>query len=332
MSKHPVKVGIIGAGFIGRSHARAVKENENALLVAVADISTPAGHGVVSDYGGTFYQDYNKMLATENLDAVIICTPDHLHLEPTIAVAKAGKDILLEKPLASTMEDAEGILKAVSENKVRLMVGHCLRFSPQYAYVKECVGRGDIGEPVHGWARRNAKITDGRRFKGNTSVVLFLGVHDIDFLRWCIGSEVVRVYAEKNQKVLKNTEMADSILSVLKFKNGFVASLEHSWINPENFGAVVDQKIEFVGEKGSVSFDGYNQGLNVWTGSGGRFGGAMEYFGQLRGSIYEQDKHFIECLQQGREFLISGEEARKTLRVALAIHESLKNEKPVSLD
>lgn len=331
MNRIPVRIGIIGAGFIGRAHARAIKENKDATLVAVAEIVESIGQAAAKDFGGKFYKDYSQMLAKEDLDAVIICTPDHLHLEPTAAVARAKKAILLEKPLATTLKDADGILQVVAENKVPFMVGHCLRFSPPYAYVKECVGRGDIGAPVHGSARRNAKIIDGKRFKGNTSVVFFLGVHDIDFLRWCLGSEVVRVYAEKNRKVLQGVGTDDSVLSILKFANGCVASLEHSWIHPEAFGAVVDQKVQIVGEKGVLSFDGYNQGLCTWTEGGGRFGAAGEYFGQLRGSIYEQDRHFIDGVKTGSEFLISGPEARKTLRVALAIHESLEKEKPVTL-
>jgi len=331
MNQNRIGVGIIGAGFIGCSHARAARENPQVELVAIADMDERRGRAAVSEYGGEYYRDYNRMLERNDLDAVIICTPDHLHLEPSVAAANAEKHILLEKPLASTLEDADRILEAAEKKRVRLMVGHSLRFNLPYAHLRDCLRKGDIGEPVHGWARRNARVIDGRRFEGNTSVVLFLAVHDIDFMLWCTAGKVVKVYAESNRKVLKEVGADDSVLSILKFADGFIVSMEHSWVNPENFGAVVDAKVEIVGEKGVISFDAYNQGLISWTESGTRLGAPAEYLGQLRGSIYEQDRHFVECLQSGSEFLVSGQEARETLLVALAIHESLRRGVPVQI-
>jgi len=331
MSDQRTRIGIIGAGFIARGHARCCHTIEETKLVAVADLDESRGRALVHDFGGDYYSDYHKLLERHDVDVVIICLPDHLHAEVSQAAARARKHILLEKPLATTLEDADKILKAVAENEIRMMVGHSLRFNVPYAALHERVKRGDIGTPVHGWARRNARIIDGRRFQGNTSVIMFLAVHDIDFLRWCIGSEVTRVYAEGNRRVLTDVGVDDSILSVLRFANGFIASLEHSWILPENFGAVVDAKVELVGENGMITFDSFDQGLSSWTQSGGSFFPPSDFLGQVRGSLYEELRHFIDCLHKKREFLVSGNDARQALIVALAIHESLKKGRPVDL-
>ena len=249
MSQTPIRFGIIGVGFIGRAHARCCQDIDGIHLMAVADLDKARSQAAAKDFGVEGYEDYKQLLARQDIDAVVVCLPDHLHVKPCLAAAQAGKHVLLEKPLASTLADADQILKAAEAHKCRLMVAHSLRFNLQYAAFRERVRRGDVGLPVHGWVRRNARIIDGRRFQGKTSVILFLAIHDIDFLRWCVGSEVVRVFAMSNRQVLKDVGVDDSVLSVLKFANGFVASMEHSWINPEKFPAVVDAKAEIVGAK-----------------------------------------------------------------------------------
>ncbi|MEM3630038.1 MAG: Gfo/Idh/MocA family oxidoreductase, partial [Nitrososphaerota archaeon] len=192
-----IKIGVIGAaGFIGEVHTRAAFEIPNAKLVAIADINEERGKEVAKKYNTKWYKDYNDMLKKEDIDAVIIATPDDLHLDPAIAAAEAGKHMLIEKPLATNVKDAEEIIKYAKKNGVKLMVGFIERFNPIFLTIKQAIVDGNIGAPILLYTKRINPLFIGERVGSRTNTLWWSGIHDIDLMHWFLEDDVYRVYAE----------------------------------------------------------------------------------------------------------------------------------------
>ncbi|MEM3560732.1 MAG: Gfo/Idh/MocA family oxidoreductase [Candidatus Aenigmatarchaeota archaeon] len=326
-----IKIGVIGAaGFIGEVHTRAAFEIPNAKLVAIADINEERGKEVAKKYNTKWYKDYNDMLKKEDIDAVIIATPDDLHLDPAIAAAEAGKHMLIEKPLATNVKDAEEIIKYAKKNGVKLMVGHTLRFFPEYVAIKEMIERGEIGEIIQIWTRRNSRVDRARRLKGRVSSVFFFGIHDIDFIRWCVNDEIKRVYAVANKKLLKEINVEDTILALLKFKNGCIASLENCWVLPQAYPTWCDARIEIVGTKSAIFLNMMEQGLMIYNENIRQYIPSTIHKKFISPILYE-DEHFINCLINNEEFIVTGEDGLIAVKIAEAIHKSINNEEVIIL-
>lgn len=330
-----IRVGVIGCGFIGKYHARTYSELPGVKLLATADVLEERARKVAKEFGAErWYTDYNELLARSDIDAVSIAVPDHLHRNPTVAAAKAGKAVLLEKPIATTLRDADAIINAVKRAGVPFLVGHIVRFDYNYVKAKEYVDKGSLGDPVSIWARRNNSITSPRRLRAwlkETSPLLFLGVHDIDIMRWIIGKNITRVYAEAESRVLKPHGVEDAVWSLFRFKGGTLGALENIWVLPSNMP--FDFKLELVGTRGSLWISQPNDGFVFW-GEGGPE--TLSYYqpvirGKVRGYLREEIAHFINCVRGKEEPLVSAEDARAAVEVALAMHKSLKEGRPIRL-
>ena len=143
-----VRIGLIGAGRIGRVHAQAYRQVSGGRLVAVADVIKPAAEKLAQEYGLESYQDYRDILVRPDIDAVLIATPNWLHAETAIAAARAGKHIFCQKPIALTLEDADAMIAGGNEAGVVLQVGFMLRFTPPMPDVKELVASGALGDVI----------------------------------------------------------------------------------------------------------------------------------------------------------------------------------------
>jgi UDP-N-acetylglucosamine 3-dehydrogenase len=194
-----MRVGVIGAGFIGAIHLDAYANMPEVEVVGVADArpeSATAGAAIV---GAHAYPSYEELVAAEDVDVVDVCLPTAYHRELALRAARAGKHVILEKPIARTLEDAQAIVEAFSDTHQRLFVGHVVRFFPEYQRIKAMVDEGDLGTVgivrtsrrspfLRGW---NDWYADWRMSGG---VLLDMLIHDFDFLRWALG-EVERLYA-----------------------------------------------------------------------------------------------------------------------------------------
>ena len=166
-----LKVGLVGSGFIGWYHARIFHESYGADLVAIADTDNNLAGKVNEDFGCDFYTDYKEMLEKADIDAVDICLPDANHVVPSVDAAKAGKHILLEKPMARTVDDCKKIKQACDSAGIRLMIAHVLRFDPGYRRLYDAVKTGEIGDVIHLSAeRKNSKLLAERlkRWRGRS--------------------------------------------------------------------------------------------------------------------------------------------------------------------
>jgi predicted dehydrogenase len=324
MMRDKLGVGVIGVGSFGMLHAQIYKRLDACALRAVADINPERLAEVASTLEVEGYTDYRELLKRDDIDAVSICTTDEFHVEPAVAAANAGKHILVEKPLALTPQNCDTIIEAASSSGVKLMVGHILRFDPRYVTAYREIRNGKIGELIHLSARRNNPISNAKRLSRHTSVLFFLGIHDLDFVNWCVGTKADRVYAEVSSKKLKDTP--DTVLAVLTFPGGTIASLEVSWVLPESFPGGLDARFEAVGTAGAIYVNG---GCETVAIARERFERpelfyAPELFGDRVGILRDELVSFIECVIHDREPVVGGKDAKAAVEVACAIQESFE--------
>jgi predicted dehydrogenase len=319
-----LRVGVIGVGTFGAKHARVYAQLDACTLQAVADVDARRAEAVSAGLHVTGYSDYRELLERADLDAVSICTPDGLHVAPAVAAAQAGKHILVEKPLALTPTDCDAILAAAEAAGVTLMVGQILRFDPRYVAAQAAIRSGRVGELVHMAVRRNNGLGSARRLAALTSVLFFLGVHDIDFLNWCAGAPAVSVYGQSVSRVLRDTP--DTVQALLRYPGGATASLEASWVLPDSMPLGLDASFEGVGTTGAVYVNGGSYNVSV---AAARFEQPELFYapdvqGTTSGALRDELEHFAHCVLRGATPLVGGSQGKAAVQVAWAIQRSLE--------
>ena len=329
-----VRVGVIGVGTIGIVHATALASSPLAELVGIAEINAELREKVASDLGTQGYANYQDLIRS-GIQAVSVCTPDHAHLKPVMDCLEAGLHIILEKPLATDPAEAERIAARVRQSDRIFMMAYIVRFDPRYALAKEAVDRGEVGEIVHMSALRNTGPLSPRYLKGRVSLAFFIGVHDLDQLMWMTGSPIERVYAESRGMLVKQeVGVDDTMLSVLRFKNGVIAQMNHTWACPVNREARLQSRLDIVGTKGQIGVEVWNQGLKIHGPNGIRFqdvsyGPTMH--GERVGNMRLQLEHFLKCVLRNEKPLVGVEEGLAGVKAAVALEESIRTGKPVYL-
>jgi UDP-N-acetylglucosamine 3-dehydrogenase len=199
-----LRVAVIGAGSMGRNHARVFLEIPDTDLIGVADRDETVAREITHRYGGDAYTDYKVMLDEIKPDAVTIAVPTLEHLDVARAVIERGIHLFVEKPIASSVEEGEKMIAAAEAAKVQLMVGHIERFNPAVSALKERLDSGELGRVFELDARRQGPFPARIRDVG---VVIDLAVHDVDVMRYVSGSDVVRVYAETERQIHSTYEI-----------------------------------------------------------------------------------------------------------------------------
>ncbi|HIE03515.1 MAG TPA: Gfo/Idh/MocA family oxidoreductase [Candidatus Latescibacteria bacterium] len=326
-----LKVGVIGVGNFGTLHASVLSRLAGCELVALADVDEGRLSQACRWFGTEGYTDFKDLIRRDDIDAVSVCTPDGKHVAPAVEAASAGKHIFVEKPLALSTEDCDRIIGAAREAGVKLMVGHILRFDPRYYAAYKAINEGRIGRLVHLYARRNNRITSGLRLASETTVLFFLGIHDIDFLNICAGSKVRKVYALANRKVLP--QGPDSVLALLEYEGGAVASLEVSWVLPEASPGSLDAHFHAVGERGAIYLEGGSRDLTLTTDRTERPDTvyAPEVQGETVGVLKQELSRFLRCISEEVDPPVTGEDGRRAVEVACAICTSYSEGREVEL-
>ncbi len=331
-----LKLGVVGLGFIGYLHARIINELPNAKLAAVADTDKDVLEKAKNDFGCDIYDDYQIMLEKADIDAVSICTPDQFHLKPVLAASAAGKHILVEKPIATTLDEALQIKDVIEKDNVRLMVAHLLRFDPRYVRIKEEIAQGGLGEILHLRGKRQNQRTIVERLGGRISMLFYVGVHDIDIVQWYAGSRITRVYAQKVAKFNSAYDSEDCIFFLANFANGSLATFEFSWALPKNFPAGIYASIEAVGTKGAGYVDILEQGARIFR----EEGIACEYpdtlhwpetNGRIMGDLRDEIEHYADAVLNNKEFLVPTNEVISAIAVIEAVLKSLDTDKAVEV-
>jgi predicted dehydrogenase len=319
-----LNVGVIGLGAIGQKHCTALAAVRRANLCAVADINQEVLSSTAVQYNATPYTDVKQLLAHPDLDAVVVATPDELHRDACVWAAEAGKHILVEKPLATTIEDAEAIIRAVDAAGVKLMVGFTLRFALHYKKVKDLVTAGTLGDLVSIFARRENIISQPERLKGRCGVLMFLGTHDFDAMRWIVGSEPVSIYSQAATSVPSPYPIENETFSIIRFANGVIGCAHIGWFLPDKHPAGRDFKLDVLGNKGSVNLDQMRQGIEIYMQDGAKFP-SVSY------GLIDEDRAFVDCVLDDTEIPATAEDGLISLRMVLAAMKSIETGQPVNL-
>jgi predicted dehydrogenase len=326
-----LKVGVIGLGFFGSRHARVYADHPAAELVGVADVDGARRAEISSATGARGYTDYGELLASD-VDAVSICLPDRLHEHAAVAAANAKKAILLEKPFAHTADAARRIIDAVEHNGIRLMIGHILRFDVRYVQVFHAADPSRLGEPIHVRAKRNGTRGTARRLGASSSILFYMGVHDVDAMQWIGRSRISRVYAQKREALGTGSE--DALYAVVNFENGAIGSLDYSWAWPDGLMNGFRAAFEIIGTRTAAALDVSDQGL-YFTDDTATAGGDThlwpEINGRIAGGLADEIDHFVKATLSGRPYLQDYREAYDAIPVLDALAASARSGEPVDV-
>lgn len=331
-----LKIAVIGVGTIGALHARIINENPNAELVSIADLNTELCENISKLYSCNAYHDYRKMLDKEELDAVDICVPEEYHVETAIAVAKAKKDIILEKPIAKNVVDAIAIKNACDKNGVRLMIAHVLKFDPRYVQLKDAILRGELGEVSSLSLKRIAPIDTPKRLNGKVSIFHYMGVHDIEWmLDYAENAKPIKVYAQMVSKKNVIYNECDTVFAIITFDNGIIGNLELSWALPENFSVGLVTGVEIIGTKGSGILEIKGEELKITSETGLAYSPDTLhwpcYNGNIFGDLKEEINHFILATLNKEPYIVDCERAINAIKVIEACCKSLESGLPQSI-
>jgi UDP-N-acetylglucosamine 3-dehydrogenase len=242
----PLRAAVIGLGMMGRAHVRVWDELiEGVDLVAVADTDPAALRESTDGRAARGYTDAASMLAVEDLDLVSVVVPTSLHLPTTIAALDAGSNVLVEKPIAATRDEAEKMIDAARRASRMLTVGHIERFNPAIRELRRRLAAGELGRIFEIRATRLGPFPARIRDVG---VVVDLAPHDLDVMRYLLGSDPVRLYAETEQRI--HTDHEDLFVGLLKFANGAVGVLDINWLTPTK-----QRTLSVTGERGMYTAD-----------------------------------------------------------------------------
>ena len=340
-----IGIGIIGAGFMGWLHARTLSQLYGVRIVAASDPNIRKLPKLTGRREPVrLYAGHRDLLAREDIDAVVIASPESQHRAAVEDAAAAGKHILLEKPIATTLADADAIIAAAKKHRVKLMLAHILRYDVRYAQIKAAVDEGVIGKPMVCYARRNATIQEARRLKGRVEVEEYIAVHDIDQVLWYFSDRPVKVSAEIAEgPVKKELGVHDYIWITIRFAGGGLAVVETGWglsesigrwKRPAAWGGFGDVCMELIGEKGSMYLDYRPMTLTAVDEEGWKFPDTLHWpqlHGEVVGDVLDEDRYFLRVLRNEAPIISTGQDGRAALAIVLAAMRSWKQNRSILL-
>jgi UDP-N-acetylglucosamine 3-dehydrogenase len=248
----PLRAGVIGLGTMGRNHVRVWDEAIDGVeLVAVADPRPEAVRLLTQGRSVRGYAEVTTMLAEEELDLVSVVAPTSMHHQLTVAALQAGAHVLVEKPIAATRAEAEAMMAAAAASRRMLTVGHIERFNPAIVELRRRLQAAELGRIFQVRATRLGPFPERIRDVG---VVVDLAPHDLDVMRFLLGSDPVRVYAETEQRI--HTDHEDLFNGMMKFRNGVIGVLDINWLTPTK-----RRSLSVTGERGMYVADYIGQDL-----------------------------------------------------------------------
>lgn len=336
------KIGLIGCGRIAPNHAKNITELENCVLTAVCDVVPEKAQAYSQMYGGDIYTDYRLLLEHRDIDIVAIATPSGLHAEIGIAAAEAGKHVIVEKPMALSLHDADRLIEACHKNEVYLGVCHQNRYNIAVQKVRKALVAGRFGKLTHAtavirWYRNQAYFEQDSwhgTWDQDGGVLMNQSIHNIDLLLWMMGDaeQVFAKVATRQHRI----EVEDLGVGLVSFKNGTFGLIEaSSSVHPKN----LEETLNIFGETGTVILGGTSiNKIEAWRFADGldQEDDVIRNVGESPPNIYGFGhrtlyRRFTEAVETGTSFDIPGEEGRKGLEMILAMYHSGLANQPIRL-
>jgi predicted dehydrogenase len=334
-----IDVGIIGTGWCGGIRAEVCAASPLVGSLHIAEIRPDRLAEVAAATGAAPTTDYKEFLDT--VDAVLIsATPETTHYPMARECLAAGKHVLLEKPLALTLAEADELVALADRLGRKFAIGYSQRFNPKQAYVKQCVADGTLGTPVSAMVSRHITRNLGRKIGGRIklSPAAMEATHDIDFLLWCLRpARPCRVYAQSVYRVMKPAhDVADCTWITITFDSGVVAVVGAGWILPPGYPNFSTTTIEFVGSEAALLIDDSHRDIVLNRMDGGIAFPLSTMPGEQVGHVYAgpmaaETEHFLAAVALDQPVLVPASEARDVMQVYLAADESAETGQPVEI-
>lgn len=330
-----VRTALIGAGTWGEVMLGAWDANPTATTLAVCDLDGDRAAKAAAKFGiEKVYTDLETMLETEDIDAVGIATPDFAHRDPVIACLQRDTHVLVQKPLATTVADAQAIVAAEKASNAHLMVDYQHRWGVGFREAKRIVGSPTYGAPVHGRIRMSNQRRiplETLRWSGQSNVLWFIGTHTLDLLRHVMASEPIRVVAAAEYGVLRDNgaDTPDFFQPMIQFDNGAWIQMENSWVLPNGDVDSIEMSMDLYGS---------NETLRVKSSPSELIVHATQQTSQVpagsRGTIMGRNlsiDHFIEAVRTGQEPSVTAHDGLMNTAALVAIERSVAEGRIVEL-
>ena len=341
-----VRVGVVGCGIWGQMHIRAYLQHPSADLVGICDKDEGRATEAARKFAvSKSFSDINDLL-DEGVGAISVATPDTAHADIVIAAARRGVHILVEKPLATTVQECRDMIAAARRAGVYLMVDWHNRWNPPYYEAWKSIRNGELGDVTYIYYRLSDTIyvpTKMLPWAGRSSVMLFLGSHALDTTCWLVGSKPVRIHCQRKEGILtsKGIPTADMYISMVDFESGATAVIENSWVLPQSSPSLIDHKCEIIGSQGVIYIDPtHSAPIAKYTAKTPEGFPQAEFpdmfitpeiHGRQMGFSVEPMYQFIECVRDGKPPLTSGEDGLLNTTLIIAAEESARTEKAVKI-
>ena len=324
---------VIGVGSMGKNHARGYSAIKDVNLAAISDIDNEADK-IAGRFNARYYKNYKEMLSEEKLDAVSICVPTKLHKDIALDVIKSRINVLVEKPIAATTQEAREIIDAARRNNVKLMIGHIEQFNPVVAELKKRIQRNELGRIMQVHCQRLSlfplRIID-------VGVIIDLAIHEIYVLKYLIDSKIKRVYAETAQRFHSSHE--DLLIGTIRFDNDVLGVISSNWLTPKKV-----RQIKVTGERGMFFADYLAQELYFYEKEfaaksidyndafiKGREGKKVKVEIKKSEPLKNELEAFIDCIKKNKEPPVTGKDGLEALEIAQNFLESSKKNKVIEL-
>ena len=324
---------MIGVGLMGRRHAEnLLRHVDDARLVAVTDADESTRERVAKELSTTASASVDELLERTDVRAVIVASPKRFHEEHAVSAAKAGKDVFLEKPIATSLAGADRVIAAARKAGIRLQVGFQRRYDPAYAEARKLVAAGTLGRPLfYRGVNRDLLAPVGPPGSMETSDILTeSAIHDFDGARWMMADEVVGVRATLAIVGDRATSPSSDLTMVeLAFSRGAVAHIEAMW------GAryAYDVRSEILCEDGAVVVGGFAQTMLTVLRAGERRDDLYPGFLERYADAYVAElRDFVDGVLVRRPPAVTGEDGRRALAIAFAAGRSAATTRPVTPD
>jgi UDP-N-acetylglucosamine 3-dehydrogenase len=309
-------VAVIGTGQWGKNHARVYKELASTELIAICDVNLERAKAMAAQHGVKAYSDSAEMLKDKSIEAVNVCTWSTILAQEAMKALDAGKHVLVEKPMATTPQQAEQLVRKAEENHLHLTVGFLMRFIPGLQLIRKSLEKKEIGELVCVTAKR---VSQWPERIGDVGVVKDTAIHDIDVMRFISNADPISVYAKMGSMRIKKFE--DYAHIMLTYANGESAFIESNWLTPYK-----TRSLTATGSEAIMRLDYITQDLWIEQKTE-----TVQPRLPFQEPLKAELQHFVECIVDKKRPLVTGEDGVKALTVATAAIESSAKNKAIQI-
>lgn len=328
-----IRIGLVGCGLFGESHMRAYQAVPGVEVTAVYDPAAEKAKELAQTFRiPRICSSLGELCSHQAVDAVDVVSPEETHLEPVLTAFRAGKEVFVEKPLATDLDHCDRMIEAAESAGRILMVGQILRFETKYVILQQDIEAGRLGKIISMHARRNRTRSLLERYD-RTHPAMENSIHDVDLMLWYTGERVRRVRGYGRRATGRKHH--DTFWGILEFEGGALGVVETIWLLPANAGIGLDDAMQVIGDRGVGNVSLFPGSLSFWREEGFEVPDAgydPRVRGAALGALRDELMYFCACVREHRQpEIIMPREAKNAVRVALALVESANRDVDVEI-